>query len=379
MKILKYVLMISLMAGFSSVIVGCRERQTSICDVDVTLEGGWKLFFCDGFEGEELNQDVWTAANQKRHGSSVLYYSNRSENVRVENNKLILTSLETPSDTSYNFEYMPYTSARLETKNKLDFKYGRVIVSAKLAPGQGTWPAIWMLSTNSPYGSWPDGGEIDIMEYYGHRPNRVSTAFHTRKYNHMNTNISTIARTVTVADAATTFNTYELIWTSESLTWRINGQNVHFYRYNNRTEALNEGYYQAWPFDQYFHLIINLGMGNAGAGGAGEIDPNILPTTFEIDYVKIYQIDYDQYDIDAPTTPDYVEQSNINNLYILWPRSEDDYGVEHYEVFVDGVLVGTTPVHSFLFEDDFFVGREVQVRAVDFTGKTSDFQTLEWD
>lgn len=387
----KKILILTILIGFFSFLASCsEENEISIVESndnssteenpDMYLEGGWKLMFADYFDQDELDQTIWTPANYKRHGSSVLYYSNRKENVDVKDGKLVITSLKTENNELHLFEGMPYTSARLETKGKLDFTYGRIIVSAKVAGGQGTWPAIWMLPSENVYGNWPKSGEIDIMEYYGKRPNIVSVAYHTEKYNHTNTNISTIARSKTLVDPENTFYEYELIWTSESLTWKINGATVHFYRYNNRLEGLNDGYNQAWPFDQAFHLIINLGMGNAGAGGAGDINPDHLPTTFEIDYVKIYQLDYENIDLEAPSAPTYLEQSNINPNYFLWPRAIDDYGIKHYEIYVDNVLKGITPVHSFLFEDlSYQNASEIKVRAVDFMSRTSEFTLLESD
>jgi beta-glucanase (GH16 family) len=375
---MKRLFLVLVALGSIALAVSCKEDDPTDCEIDTSLEGGWELMFCDGFDSDELDTSIWRAADQVRHGSDEVYYSPRKENVYLEDGKLVLRSIETPDEDKVNSGYMPFTSARLETKGNLDFTYGRIVVRAKTAPGAGTWPAIWMLPSDNLYGNWPRSGEIDIMEYYGKRPGRVSSAYHVEKYNHTNTSISTIARTITLADAETSFNTYELIWTSESLTWRINGQNVHFYRYNNRLEATNDGYHEAWPFDADFHLIINLGMGDAGGSGGGEIDVEALPTTFEIDYVKIYRIDYDTYDKEAPSDPEYVELSNINDRYILWPRSEDDYGVSHYEIMVDGVVVATSPVNSHLFEDtSFHQASEVAVRAVDFTGKTSGFVLME--
>lgn len=338
----------------------------------------WTLIFADEFDGETLNDDYWTAANHVRHGSSVVYYSNREENVQLLDGKLVLKALETKQEELYLFEGMPFTSARIESKHKFDFTYGRVIVSAKVAKGAGTWPAIWMLPSDNHYGNWPHSGEIDIMEYYGKRPNIVSAAYHTYKYNHMNTQISTIAKSRNLVDAEERFYTYEIIWTPVSITWYFEGQIVHFYRYNNRLEAHNAHYYEAWPFDQDFHLIMNLGMGDAGGSGAGPIDSEALPTTFEIDYVRVYQIDYETFDQENPSEIEYIELSNINPNYLLWPRAEDDYGVSHYEIALNGNIISTSPVNSYLFEVLFDRAIDIiEVRAVDFTGKTSPWRGLD--
>jgi len=380
---LKKIALILLIFGFLLGLVSCKNAiEPTIEDTHPyeTLEGGWKLIFYDEFDQTELDTDVWTAANTRRHGSDTVFYANRKENVDVIDGKLVLTSIETKQEELYLFEGMPYTSARLETKGKFDFTYGRIIVSAKLAGGEGTWPAIWMLPTENVYGNWPRSGEIDIMEYYGKRPTIVSAAYHTEKYNHMNTAISTIARNRTIADAETAFHTFELIWTPTSLSWFFNGQSVHFYRYNNRLEGMNDHYSQAWPFDQNFHLIINLGMGDAGGSGGGYINPDDLPTSLEVDYVRVYQLDAETHDLTPPTAPEYLEQSNINPRYFLWPRAEDDLEVSHYELKIDDTIVGTTPVNSYLFDEETDLSsKNIYVRAVDFMNRTSDWTLLESD
>ncbi len=374
---IKRLLLFVVLTGSISVLMACGSRSEDHCDVQ-SLEGGYELVFCDDFTADDLDENTWTGANQVRHGSSDVFYSKRSENVRIKDGKLVLTALPTPIGEGANFGYMPYTSARLETKGKFDFTYGHIIVSAKTAPGLGTWPAIWMLPTDNHYGTWPGSGEIDIMEYYGKRPDLVSTAYHTSKYNHMNTSIGTIARTTPVPDAASTFNTYELIWTAESLTWKINGDEVQTYRFRNRLETNNASYDEAWPFDRDFHLIINLGMGDAGGSGAGEIDPDALPTTFEIDYVKVYQIDHETHDQEPPSAPLNIERSVLNTDYVLWERSEDDMGIAHYEIRLDDTFVTTVPVNSYRFNHvDLSAYALLQIRAVDFTGKTSAWSTYD--
>jgi beta-glucanase (GH16 family) len=344
----------------------------SDCDIEPTLSGGWVLWFCEDFAGDQLNREIWTPSNHVRHGSTQVFYADRPENLRVADGKLIFTAAKTPSEDLWKFDGMPYTSARVETKGKLDFTYGRIVVVAKTAAGAGTWPAIWMLPSTNVYGGWPRSGEIDIMEYYGKKPGVVSAAYHTEKYNHMNTNIATIARNKVVADAAETFHRYELIWTADSLTWLVDGEVLHFYRYNNRLEAQNTSSAAAWPFDQPFHLILNLGLGDAGGGGAGPIDELALPTTFEIESVKIYRLDHESFDRESPTAPNYVELSNWNDRYVLWPRSSDDLGVAYYEIAIDGIVVGRSSVNSYLFPNtDYRNAQTLSVRAVDHAGNVS--------
>ena len=106
------------------------------------------------------------------------YYTNSTNNANVANGKLTITARKE------NVGGREYTSARLVTKNKGDFLYGRIEVAAKLPTGKGTWPAIWMLPTDWAYGDWPKSGEIDIMEHVGYDPNNVLSSVHTQAYNH---------------------------------------------------------------------------------------------------------------------------------------------------------------------------------------------------
>ncbi len=107
------------------------------------------------------------------------YYTNRPENARVENGHLIITAKkETMEDAQY-------TSTRMVTKNKGDWKYCRIEVKAKLPAGRGMWPAVWMLPTKWEYGGWPHSGEIDIMENVGYWPDSLIGTVHTGAFNGM--------------------------------------------------------------------------------------------------------------------------------------------------------------------------------------------------
>ena len=107
------------------------------------------------------------------------YTTAREENVQIKGGNLIIEARKEPLD-GYN-----YTSARMVTKNKGDWKYGRVEVRAKIPAGKGIWPAIWMLPTKWEYGSWPHSGEIDIMENVGYWPDSLFGTVHTGAYNGM--------------------------------------------------------------------------------------------------------------------------------------------------------------------------------------------------
>jgi beta-glucanase (GH16 family) len=201
------------------------------------------------------------------------YTKDRLENAKVENGKLIITARRE------HFQESNYTSAKLQTIGQGDWKYGKFEIRAKLPKGKGIWPAIWMLPTQSIYGSWPSSGEIDIMELVGHEPDNIHFTVHTEAYNHK---IETQRGNSTViANSNQGFHTYGVEWTEDSLKFFVDDQ-IHF------TFKKEADDYKKWPFDQPFYLILNVAVGGSW-GGAQGIDNTIFPQTMEVDYVRVYK------------------------------------------------------------------------------------------
>lgn len=173
-----------------------------------------------------------------------------------------------------------YSSARMITKGKGDWLYGRFEVRAKLPRGRGTWPAIWMLHSNATYGTWPASGEIDIMEHVGFDPNNVHFSVHTSAFNHsIGTQKSTSKIIPTAIDA---FHTYRLDWTPFAVRGYIDDQ--PYFEFTNA----NQGFAK-WPFDIKFFMILNVAVGG-NWGGAQGVDDNVFPATLAVDYVKVYKM-----------------------------------------------------------------------------------------
>jgi len=174
-----------------------------------------------------------------------------------------------------------YSSGRLTTLQKGDWKYCRIEVKAKLPTGRGTWPAIWMLSTHNTYGGWPNSGEIDIMEHVGYSPDSVFATAHTGDFNHMKR--TQVGVKTYLPTATTQFHVYRLEW--DSTEYRCYVDDLHYFTYKNNGKG-----YGSWPFDQPFHLILNLAIGG-GLGGKRGIDDTLFPHVMEVDYVRVYQRD----------------------------------------------------------------------------------------
>lgn len=201
------------------------------------------------------------------------FYTNRSENIYQKEGILVIRALKE------SFENNEYTSAKLTTKNKGDWNTGRIVVRAKLPLGVGTWPAIWMLPTLNRSMQWPADGEIDIMEHVGYQQGWIVGTIHTGKYNHrINTQKSD---SLFVADASEAFHDYILEWEKEELKWYVDDQLYATIPRNGEDRG-------GWPFDDPFHLILNLAVGGNWGGKHG-IDDTIWPQTLEIDYVRVYQ------------------------------------------------------------------------------------------
>jgi beta-glucanase (GH16 family) len=242
------------------------------------------LVWADEFDVPGLPDSTRWSFDVGGHGwgnQELQYYTaRRLENARVEDGRLIIEAHREEWDGS------EFTSARLVTKGKGDWTYGRFEARARLPSGRGTWPAIWMLPTERRHGEayWPDNGEIDIMEHVGHEPDVVHASVHTKAYHH---SIGTQrSASVHLPTARTEFNVYAVEWTAEEIRGFVNGQ--HHFTFRNERVGDIQTDYQKWPFDAPFHLILNVAVGGSW-GGAQGVDPGIWPQRMEVDYVRVYQ------------------------------------------------------------------------------------------
>lgn len=234
------------------------------------------LLWSDEFEMDGLPDPANWDYDVGDHGwgNNELEYYSKSDprNARVENGTLIIEALADPGHPK------GYSSARLVTRGKAAWKYGYIEVRAKLPSGVGTWPAIWMLPEENRYGGWPKNGEIDIMEHVGFDPGKVHGTVHTEAFNHA---IGTQkGAQKMVPDFSEEFHTYAIDWTAAKIDFFIDGQK--YFTFGNSGKD-----YQEWPFDQPFHLILNIAVGG-NWGGAQGVDPAIWPQRMEVDYVRVF-------------------------------------------------------------------------------------------
>jgi beta-glucanase (GH16 family) len=211
----------------------------------------------------EVGGDGW--------GNNELQYYTFGENIKIENGVLKLIARKENKKK--------YTSTRIVTKNKAEWKYGRIEIKAKLPKGRGTWPAIWMLPENYFYGNGLNSGEIDIMEHVGFEPDVVHFSVHTKEYNSYLQNAK--SKKITVKNVSENFHTYRMDWTPYGIRGYVDDKK--YFEYSNKGEG-----YKYWPFDKKFFLILNLAIGGDWGGEDG-VDNKIFPATFEIDYIRIYK------------------------------------------------------------------------------------------
>ncbi|WP_373071726.1 family 16 glycosylhydrolase [Zeaxanthinibacter enoshimensis] len=169
-----------------------------------------------------------------------------------------------------------YTSTRITTKDKFEFKYGRVEARAKIPTGKGVWPAFWMLGANIDEVGWPLSGEIDILEYVGKEPGIIFTSLHTQD-SHGNT-INT--RKTKIDGIEEGFHVYAADWSPEKIEFFVDGKSVYTFSPGERSQ-------EVWPFDQPFYLLLNVAVG--GNFGGPEIDDSIFPQQFVVDYIRVYK------------------------------------------------------------------------------------------
>lgn len=242
-------------------------------------KGGWKLIWSEEFDytgfpdSTKWSYDTEGNVYQWGNNEAQYYTSGRKENVWVSDGVLRITALKEP------MEGRSYTSARLITKGKGDWLYGRFEIRAKLPTGRGTWPAIWMLPTDWEYGDWPKSGEIDIMENVGYDPDTIVGSSHTEKYNHA---IGTQKNAkIACPDCYKAFHVYALEWEEDEYRLYVDDQLYFTFK--------NEGTgYEVWPYDKRFHILLNLAIGGNWGGQKG-IDDSLFPHVFEIDYVRVYK------------------------------------------------------------------------------------------
>ncbi|MBR4362932.1 MAG: family 16 glycosylhydrolase [Ruminococcus sp.] len=284
----------------SMLLAGCGEAESSVSEdttagttepatetateenVEVPELDGYSLLWHDEFSGSALDDSIWSMeARQPGWTNEELQeYTMQTDNIFTRDGKLVLKAIKTDENGK---PY--YTSGKVNSHNKMDFTYGKVVARAKVPEGQGLWPAIWMMPKDeSYYGQWPKCGEIDIMEVLG---SDVKTAYGTVHYGEPHAE----QQGTVVLDSgsfASDFHDYSVEWEPGEMRWYIDDE---LYLTVNDWFTAEQGQddkpYPA-PFDQPFFVQMNLAVGGTWPGDPDD-STDFDKAEFLIDYVRVYQ------------------------------------------------------------------------------------------
>jgi len=276
-----------LLVGFT-VIIGCSASETQ------TVANFTELVMKDEFDTDGVpNPSLWgyeIGTGDNGWGNNELqYFTNRAENVTVQNGVLIITAQKE------DYNGATYTSARLTTKGKFEQAYGRFEARIWVPGGSGLWPAFWLLGANCDQVDWPQCGEIDIMEYRRQEPTSVSGSIHGPGYSGLTSPQGQITKSYDLIndrfDAG--FHIFGIEWGPEYINYYVDDV-----LYNQITPDDLEvtpddgsGALGEWVFNKPFYIIINLAVGG-NFPGAPDSETK-FPQSMLIDYVRVYKNKYE--------------------------------------------------------------------------------------
>ncbi len=272
-----------------------------------------QLVWSDEFNGSSLDLTKWTPVvgegGAVSGNAELQYYTSRSQNIQVSNGTLKIIAL---AETNYLGSSNNYTSARMQTKNIGDWRYGRIEARIKLPVAQGMWPAFWLLPTDNVYGIWPRSGEMDIMELIGKEPSHAYATIHT-------SNDGTVHSfggryDLPSGTFADDFHVFSMDWSPNLLKFYVDGN-----LYTTKTNTDVSPY--PWVYDKRFYILLNLAIGGSWAGAPD--GTTTFPQQMEVDYVRVYQNVGDLTMLGKilvePNTPSVIYSvPSINNVTYQW-------------------------------------------------------------
>lgn len=260
------------------------DSVSSTCFVTVTkVDLPYQLVWSDEFDASTLDLTKW---NMETGGggwgnNEKQYYTNRTDNVRLEDGSLVI---EAKKET---YGSNAYTSGRINTRNKVNYTYGKIEARLSLPVGKGTWPAYWMLGANFSTAGWPTCGEVDIMEHVGSDPTMISHAVHTYEKNGARGNNWWARKNLNNLEG--TYHTYAIEWEKQA---NEGDDCIRFYIDGLLTSTLWEQHVGStvknWPFKSNFFFIFNVAVGGNMGGAVDDAIFNV-PVLMKVDYIRVYQ------------------------------------------------------------------------------------------
>lgn len=272
---------------------------------------GYTLQWEDDFSGSELNREDW---NVELHdpgwvNNELQAYVDSEENIYLENGNLVIKPVESKNADGT----VSYTSGRVNTQNKQDFKYGIFEARVKVPEGQGFLPAFWMMPTDENlYGQWPRCGEIDIMEVLG---NDTDKSYGTIHYGNPHSESQGSCQ-LSSGSFSEEYHDFAVEWEPGQISWYVDGKLIHTENdWYTATEGQGEITYPA-PFDQPFYIILNLAVGGNWPGNPDETT-DIANAALYVDYVRVYQKDSYNEDVDKPEKVVMLRDPDAEGNYIV--------------------------------------------------------------
>lgn len=270
-----------------AMVLGCAAHTPSTAP---TTSSGWRQVWSDEFDGPagarvdstKWNYDLADGCQVQNCGwgnNEKEYYSDNAANISLNGHgQLVITARKAPAGLHCYYGPCLYTSAKITTRGKMLASPGRVEARIRLAPGQGLWPAFWMLGHGSPVTPWPDCGELDIMENKGSEVSTSSSAIHGPGYS----GNTPFAHRHTLSQGKLTddFHTFAVEWDSAQARFFVD-DSVHYVVTREQIQKYGKSI-----LDQPFFVILNLAV-----GGHFDGDPRsdaIFPATMLVDYVRVY-------------------------------------------------------------------------------------------
>jgi len=271
----------------------------------------YSLVWEDNFDGAELNRNDWNVELHEKGwvNAELQAYVDSEENIYIEDGKLVLQAIETIDESGNK----SYTSGRVNTQNKHDFKYGKFEAKIKVPSGMGFLPAFWMMPTDEQYyGQWPKCGEIDIMEVMGQSTDTLHGTIHYGDPHGQKQGTYIIDSSK--ADFAEDFHVYTCEWEPGKITWYVDG--IKFHEANDwytKKEGFDEVAYPA-PFDQPFYMILNVAVGGSWVGYPDETTQFGDNAQMQVDYVRVYQKDSYDENVEKPEKAEVPDSAIGENL-----------------------------------------------------------------
>ena len=255
---------------------------TEVDNVEVSPGDTLTLVWSDEFDAQQLDPEVWFFESGDGSQYGIPGWGNNELQWYLEDSAELRDGLLVITAREESVGGKSYTSARLNTRDRFAFKYGRIEARIRFPGGQGIWPAFWMLPQDDVYGTWAASGEIDVVEAVNLGGTGRNTVFGTIHYGgEFPANQSSTNDYLVATDATADFHTYALEWDATELRWYVDD-----ILYSTQNSWSTTAAPFPAPFDERFYILFNVAVGGNFPGAPTATTE--FPVTMEVDYVRVY-------------------------------------------------------------------------------------------